>query len=403
MHVYSIISVTDILLADIVPVNGKNDFFNHFQESVGIRHAPSTNLVGKTMVCGVSQMKINVQKAGRLFGAVIYVAMLLMAASSRAQNLLVSSAISSGYVTQIQQGGATNVYATGFNYPTAMAFDNKGDLFVLNFGSGNIIEVMPGGTQIPFAAGFSSPHGMAMDNSNNVFVADQGNSRVEEFTSGGTAITVVSNVSVQCVALDSAGNLYVANTPSYENYNILEFTNMNGSYGTNSCIFASSLPYPPLAMVFNSVGDLFVDIDSGGSGILEITPDGRQNNFAPAWSGSWPVQMAFDSSGNLYVSDLDTGSINEYTPGGAESTYISGLNAPSGLAFQPVATPPTLGIAPAGNRSVLFWPAANGNFLLQSITNLGSTNWTTVSNSILITGFMVTNAPPSQFFRLEQY
>lgn len=36
---------------------------------------------------------------------------------------------------------------------------------------------------------------------------------------------------------------------------------------------------------------------------------------------------------NLFEADFNSGSINEYTPGGTQSTFASGLNGPSGVAF----------------------------------------------------------------------
>jgi formylglycine-generating enzyme len=64
-----------------------------------------------------------------------------------------------------------------------------------------------------------------------------------------------------------------------------------------------------------------------------------------------------------------------------------------------------LGIAPAGNQTVLFWPTAFTNYVLQSTTNLASPNWVlvtdavpvTVSNAVTIT---VSNTLPARFFRL---
>jgi formylglycine-generating enzyme required for sulfatase activity len=64
-----------------------------------------------------------------------------------------------------------------------------------------------------------------------------------------------------------------------------------------------------------------------------------------------------------------------------------------------------LGIAPAGNQTVLFWPATFTNYVLQSTTNLASPNWglvtdavpVTVKNTVTIT---VSNALPARFFRL---
>ena len=64
-----------------------------------------------------------------------------------------------------------------------------------------------------------------------------------------------------------------------------------------------------------------------------------------------------------------------------------------------------LGIAPAGNQTVLFWPTTFTNYVLQSTTNLASPNWglvtdavpVTVKNAVTIT---VSNALPARFFRL---
>jgi formylglycine-generating enzyme required for sulfatase activity len=61
-----------------------------------------------------------------------------------------------------------------------------------------------------------------------------------------------------------------------------------------------------------------------------------------------------------------------------------------------------LGIASAGNQSVLFWPTTLPNYVLQSTTNLASPNWVTVSNAVPANAVCVTNASPANFFRLIQ-
>jgi formylglycine-generating enzyme required for sulfatase activity len=59
-----------------------------------------------------------------------------------------------------------------------------------------------------------------------------------------------------------------------------------------------------------------------------------------------------------------------------------------------------LGIAPAGNQTVLFWPTTVSNSVLQSTTNLALPNWVTVSNAVPLTAVTVTNTSPARFFRL---
>jgi formylglycine-generating enzyme len=60
-----------------------------------------------------------------------------------------------------------------------------------------------------------------------------------------------------------------------------------------------------------------------------------------------------------------------------------------------------LGIAPAGRQSVLYWPASSTtNYLLQTTTNLLTTNWVTATNAVTVNAVEVTNAAPAGYFRL---
>jgi formylglycine-generating enzyme required for sulfatase activity len=59
-----------------------------------------------------------------------------------------------------------------------------------------------------------------------------------------------------------------------------------------------------------------------------------------------------------------------------------------------------LGIAPAGGQSVLYWPNSPTNYVLQTVTNLSSTNWLTARTAFAVNAAEVTNAAPSGFFRL---
>jgi formylglycine-generating enzyme required for sulfatase activity len=61
-----------------------------------------------------------------------------------------------------------------------------------------------------------------------------------------------------------------------------------------------------------------------------------------------------------------------------------------------------LGIAQvAGGQSVLYWPASSPtNYVLQTVTNLSSTNWLTARTAFAVNAAEVTNAAPSGFFRL---
>ena len=60
----------------------------------------------------------------------------------------------------------------------------------------------------------------------------------------------------------------------------------------------------------------------------------------------------------------------------------------------------SLGIAQAGNQTVLFWPTGATNYTLQTTTNLASPNWGTVTNGVPLMAVSVTNDSPAMFFRL---
>jgi DNA-binding beta-propeller fold protein YncE len=63
--------------------------------------------------------------------------------------------------------------------------------------------------------------------------------------------------------------------------------------------------------------------------ILKFTPGGAVSTFATGLY--YPEYLAFDSAGNLYASTGN--SIDEITPSGTVSTFATGLDSPNGLAF----------------------------------------------------------------------
>ena len=66
----------------------------------------------------------------------------------------------------------------------------------------------------------------------------------------------------------------------------------------------------------------------------------------------YPWGLAFNSAGDLFEADY-SGHIYEFTPGGVQSTFASGLNDPIGLAFQPVPEPSALGLLAVGVTALL--------------------------------------------------
>jgi len=81
---------------------------------------------------------------------------------------------------------------------------------------------------------------------------------------------------------------------------------------------------------FAAAGDLYVsEIDTGS--VLKIDAAGNRTTFASGLSG--PFGLAFDRDGNLFVADKDTNLVLKYTPNGAKSIFASNLHLPTSLAF----------------------------------------------------------------------
>ena len=179
-------------------------------------------------------------------GAVCVGVVILIAASTQAQNLFVSTA-GSGTIYEFTPGGVQSTFASGLGYAYGLAFNSAGDLFEADadsghFGNGTIYEFTPGGVQSTFASGFAALRGLAVNSAGDLFVADYGSGTIYEFTPGGAKST-----------------------------------------------FASGLT-GPVGLAFNSAGDLF-EADVIGT-INEFTPGGVQSTFASG-SVSTPFFLAF--------------------------------------------------------------------------------------------------------------
>ena len=100
---------------------------------------------------------------------------------------------------------------------------------------------------------------------------------------------------------------------------------------------------PTGQLAFDSAGNLFVSTTTGNPGsdsILEFTPGGVESTFATGLTS--PRGLAFDSTGNLFVTENipgQLGDILEFTPGGIETVFASGLSNPQFLTFGPARGP----------------------------------------------------------------
>ena len=104
--------------------------------------------------------------------------------------LFVSSSTGpSSQILEVLGGGSTQVFASGFSFPTSIAsFGNL--LYVANSGDGTVSKVDSSGTITGFLAGFSAPdgpYGLSFDQSGNLYLINHETGAVFIVDSGGNA------------------------------------------------------------------------------------------------------------------------------------------------------------------------------------------------------------------------
>lgn len=95
------------------------------------------------------------------------------------------------------------------------------------------------------------------------------------------------------------------------------------------------------AITADAEGNLYVSDYFGGGNfsniqgtdIMKVAPDGTVSIYATGFDG--PLGQAWDSEGNLYVSNWNTGEVRRATPDGEVTVFAEGFNGPSGLAMGP--------------------------------------------------------------------
>ncbi len=164
---------------------------------------------------------------------------------------------------------------------------------------------------------------------------------IEGFSGDGGPATMASLAKPLGLGLDSAGNLYIADSDNHRircvapNGIITTVAgNGHGGYGgDNGPAIAAMLAFPNDVKV-DSQGDLLI-VDTGNLRVREVTPTGTISTIAgngvqkfagdggPAVSASFvfPENVAVDPAGNIYVSDTADSSIRRISPSGVISTF----------------------------------------------------------------------------------
>lgn len=213
-------------------------------------------------------------------------------------------------------------------------------------------------------ARFYMPAGIASDGFGNLYIADSANHVIRRMTAAG-AVTTFAGVpgfagstdgttaearfnSPQGVALDGAGNVYVADTGNHVVRVISPVGTVStragaaASPGSIDGIGASARFFAPAGIAVDNVGTIYVS-DTSNHTIRRIATDGVVTTYAgsPGSAAHFdstgsiarfntPVGLAIDGFGNLYVADSFNHVIRKITAG-ANVTTLAGLANNAGI------------------------------------------------------------------------
>lgn len=247
---------------------------------------------------------------------------------------------------------------TRFADPFGIAAAPDGSVYVADAGESNRIrKVSPEGSVTTLAGGregfadgvgaaasFNTPSALALDAAGNLYVADTGNNRVRKVTPEGVVTTLagdggagyVDGPAAQArfdspvgIAVDKDGNVYVADT-----YNdrvriitkdgVVKTLAGSGTPGNADGASASASFDTPCGVVVNEAGEVYV-ADTGNDRLRKITKDGQVStlNLSDPASNAQPIAAATDGNANV----LNNGNANVPSPVTFE------LSNPVGLAI----------------------------------------------------------------------
>ncbi|MFE9455543.1 RICIN domain-containing protein [Streptomyces californicus] len=207
------------------------------------------------------------------------------------------------------------------------------------------------------AAQLSRPVGLAMDSAGTLYLSDRANHRIRKITTDGKITTVAGTGAAgfkgdggpaaaaqlknpRGVAMDSAGDLYVADCDNHRIRKITTDGKITTVAGTGAAGFKGdggpataaqlNLPY---SVAVDSAGILYI-AEFQNHRIRRVAVDGKISTVAgtgvagfggdggPAVSAklNYPNAVAVDSAGVLYVSDVDNRRIRKITPDGKIGT-----------------------------------------------------------------------------------
>lgn len=231
-------------------------------------------------------------------------------------------------------------------FPWALAFDAAGNLY---FSDNNVVRKINTGGYITTVAGngratgsldgeggnpdddlgdgrdscratLNDPHDLSFDKAGNLYIADRGNNRVRKVDGSGTITTLVRVVAPNGLASDGAGKLYVSGNSTIHRVELrtgkisLYAGSARGFDGDHHRALQTRFGFEsPAGLAWDSAGDLIVSDPGNGRVRLIEASRGLVTTVAGGYAGHGsagstprllaPSGLAVDRSGNLFISE----------------------------------------------------------------------------------------------------
>ena len=259
-------------------------------------------------------------------------------------------------------------------YPTGLALDRAGNLFISDIGSNQILKLDKAGKLTIFAgtghmrfggdggpataAHLNAPHDLLLDPDGNLLIADTFNHRIRRIDKDGVITTIAGNgksdystasapaleVSLnnpQSLSLDRHGNLFIADTYNHVIRRLDRTTGLLSTFaGSQAGLAGDKGPATkaqlnlPQAVAIAEGGAVYIS-DSANSRIRRVQTDGAIHTVAGFGPGSGeggagfsgdngpaekarlfsPTDLKFNSAGQLYLADAGNNRIRLITHG----------------------------------------------------------------------------------------
>jgi uncharacterized protein (TIGR03437 family) len=258
-------------------------------------------------------------------------------------------------------GDGGSALAAGLSQPEGIAVDRSGDVYVADAGAHRVRKITTGGSIQTVAgtgvAGFAGdggpgnaallnqPYGLALDSAGNLYIADLGNARVRKVApdgaiqtvAGGGALPATSTgqgslaTTVQLnqprnVTLDGMGSLYISDFGANQIYQVASTGTVSLVAGTGAAGFSGAGTSAVLAEL-NAPAGLAVDLngalyfaDSGNNLVRKI----YNGVIVTVFNTPGPTGVALDSAGMLWVAAADYfGTVAQPIPGMAAARDLT--------------------------------------------------------------------------------